>query len=202
MWKKKLEVITFYIRIDLILITMENIPPKLIYKLVQSMVPLLWSYISLFKLSHHDYVVVHHLCKHIKGLVMEIQTLSIWLWNFGLWSRCSPHDLINSLCRFEGWVSQNHCQYHHVFHYSLTLMLPFIHLFIKFACILSSWKRYFVLLVKFEMTHLMVLVNIENDVYFFTCFVIRSCHFTCTFDRTPLNHTNDLDIGYSLWFWY
>jgi hypothetical protein len=90
-WKKKLKVISFYIWIDLILITIENIPPKLIYELVQSMVPLLWSHICLFKLSHHDYVVVHHLCKHIKGLVMEIQTLSIWLWNFGLWS-CSPHD--------------------------------------------------------------------------------------------------------------
>lgn len=139
MWKKKLEVISFYIQIDLMLITMENIPPILIYELVQSMVPLLWSHICLFKLSHHDYVVVHHLCKHIKGLVMEIQTLNIWLWNFGLWSRCSPHDLIN-LCRLEGWVSQNHCQCHHMFHYNLTLMLSFVHLFIKFACILSFWN--------------------------------------------------------------
>jgi hypothetical protein len=97
-------------------------------------------------------------------LVMEIQTLGIWLWNFGLWSCRSPHDLINYLCCLEASLSQYHCQCHHVFYCSLTLMLSFVHLFIKFACILSFWKHYFVLLIKFEMTHLMFLINIENDV--------------------------------------
>jgi hypothetical protein len=39
--KEKTQGDFFYIRVDLILITIDNIPPKLIYELVQSMVLLL-----------------------------------------------------------------------------------------------------------------------------------------------------------------